>query len=725
MGMLSKNHRRNGNGKPDPSPELRQILSAMQQERQTFEALTVRAEQSAAQIERLTQPAQESKATFAEFEDRMQSVQKLVTQIGSVRQRTEAVSNAQEQTEQRLAEALGRAEQFRAMVETFGHTVNDAQSLKTQLAELLEHGDGFKMLRQDSIDLEQRLKEFADNFGSMRKQHDDMLCAHQDAISRVAAADELQITIHDRIDQVATRLESLEHNLDSVSELTETIPNAKRELSTLKALGDYVAQKVSALEQQRAAVDRAVHQATHLNVIATQIDDEVHKQRDYASTLGDIQARVDEVAALHTNVLQQSEDIAARQEQVERQGQAMRDELDAGFTKVRDEVEKATSRFEFGTRSLESVTHRTTDLQATLTTIETRFQELEEPKQTIAELHSTAKHLSSQVEGITEVISDLETQAERVRTVRSSIDLVENTTCRLEKRVAALEEPAVLTKIDGAERRIADAENAVESLEQRSQYMETLADRITTFALQLEQRQGAIEAAAERLDASETHRREVAATTQALEEQSTQLTDTLAAAGAQTDQISDLLHQLDDRTGSIQRFERRMTQFEERVAKWELAELQLSQGVKQVAERQATFDALRADLKSMFTMAQKTAEDMRSIAEAREEIARDRAVVTEVMDEVRQVKESADVLADRKKQIEAAENRLSRADALLIDIRSTLENIQGQKTFLDRVMNKTGSLTFQIKQAEALIANLRNERKVAGGIRDASEPTLS
>jgi hypothetical protein len=66
-----------------------------------------------------------------------------------------------------------------------------------------------------------------------------------------------------------------------------------------------------------------------------------------------------------------------------------------------------------------------------------------------------------------------------------------------------------------------------------------------------------------------------------------------------------------------------------------------------------------------------------------------------------------------------AEQRLARAEALVIDIRSTLEALQGQKVIVDQAVEKAGSLKFLLKQAEALIETLREEREVTARLRAA------
>ena len=69
--------------------------------------------------------------------------------------------------------------------------------------------------------------------------------------------------------------------------------------------------------------------------------------------------------------------------------------------------------------------------------------------------------------------------------------------------------------------------------------------------------------------------------------------------------------------------------------------------------------------------------------------------------------------------MEQAEERLGRVEALLADVQSSFEALHGQKALLDQVTEQAGSLEFHAKQAEALIATLREEREITDRVRAA------
>jgi hypothetical protein len=94
-------------------------------------------------------------------------------------------------------------------------------------------------------------------------------------------------------------------------------------------------------------------------------------------------------------------------------------------------------------------------------------------------------------------------------------------------------------------------------------------------------------------------------------------------------------------------------------------------------------------------------------------------MLTEVMTKLAEVRETANGLEDRQRQIAKAEERLARAEAVLVDVRTSLEALQGQKAIVDQAVEKAGSLQFLLKQADAVMDGLRGERDMTARVQAA------
>ncbi|MBW3536021.1 MAG: hypothetical protein KY453_12550, partial [Gemmatimonadetes bacterium] len=96
-----------------------------------------------------------------------------------------------------------------------------------------------------------------------------------------------------------------------------------------------------------------------------------------------------------------------------------------------------------------------------------------------------------------------------------------------------------------------------------------------------------------------------------------------------------------------------------------------------------------------------------------------RAVLDEVLERAAHVDELSEAVDRKKKEIGDAEARMARLDTLLGDIQGSLETVRSQKAMVDAVLDKASQLSFQAKEAEALIGALREERDLASRVMEA------
>ena len=699
--------------------ELQGILTQMERERKAFELLTVRAAASADQFKKLAGPVAEIENTVGNLSDKLSALDDLVPQLAAIQHQAEALSESHRVTETQVAELAGGAERARSQLRELREPIEQALALKKDLTGFLELGGPFKILRGEADELGSQLRDFGSNFGSAREEHEQVLRGYREASVRMDAFDAQYREMHSGVSDAEQRVEKFEQTMQQFEQIAASLPDTKRELSTLKALGDYVTQKISALDQQRGVVDRATTQAAHLSETMKQIDQEVQKQQENAKFLSRVRTSVEELKTTHMKLLDSSEEIRSRQQKLEQEDQAKREELLALRDELQEDMQKSVKRFEFESQGLDSVSERVIEVRGALNDFESRFQSIEEPRRTLADLPAQVERLSSQISAISGEVADVEEEAEKMMTLRQDLEAIEKLVSDVTERIGGIEHPPVLKAVEEAEQRIADVDAAFKTLEVRSDNIETLSERMQRAGQELDRRQAAIDSASERLDDASGLSQEAARVLRELEEQGSKLTKELATAGGRTNRLTGLVEQLEKRSNEFRFAEKRMSRFEERLTNWESAEGQLERALEQVSERQGSVDALRAEVTRLFEMVERTVDDVRSIADARQEIADNRETLEEIVGELDEAMEGADALDTKKRQINQAEERLARADALLIDIKSSLEAVSGQKAFLDEVVTQAGSLTFQAKEAEVLIDTLRKERNLTDRFRAA------
>jgi len=854
---------------PEQLPaELRSILAQMQRERVAFEALTNAARESSKDLSQLTQPLVDAQKVVTELQTRVKALERLVPVLATLDQQTEAVSKVQRRTETQLTNTSDDAKRLRTEIDALRTTLEEALALKRDLAGFLELGGGFKALRIDADKLTNEVRDVTQGFDRVRERQEELRRTGETVATRLNAFEERQQQVQGGVAATESRVAALGQTLKDLTQASADAAQTKRQLTTVKALADAVTQKVATLEQQRDVVERATGQVVHLHDLMREIDGKIQQHEHSAKGLGELETKVGELRALHGDVLQRAEEINANHEEAKRADEELRGRL-AG---LRDEVQRTVQRFELENQGLDAVGQRILDLRGGLTDMEGRFRALDESGRTIAEVRTQADSVASQLQGISENVSQLEAQAERVRAVEANAgrlgDSVEEMTqrvVRLEKaqpvvaavlqdvaslkgtheavkgaieqaqvaeselararegqagtkawltsvtesvtalrgELAAVEEmkptvesvradadrlsqsmaqiearrqlvedldkrlsglavvgtqleersrgllsrmdgaderfqaltahgdeaarieklvPTALATVERAERRVADVDAAVTSLESRAQNIDGVAERTRALGQELELRQAALDKATEHLDRASQLRQEAAAATQQLEDRAGQVTGALATAGGRLTELTATIDELDSRAGTLRFAQKRMAQFEERLAKWEAVETHLTRALEQVTQRQATLDALQADMHRLFEVAERTVDDVRSISAAKEEITQTRAMLENVLGLVTHVHDAANGLDHRKRQVERAEEGLARAETLLADVQSALAALHGQKAMMDQAVEQAGSLEFHTKQAESLIATLRQERDITEKVRAAVTP---
>ena len=721
MAGLLKNLFKNDAIPENLSQELRSILSEMESERKAFELLTIRAEGSAESFEKLATPVAVMEKTVGELSVKVNAFENLTPQIAAIQEQAVTLSEAHRRAESKVGEVVGDVERAGAELQDLRQRLDAALGLKEDLTGFLELEGPFKTLRTDVDGLAGEVREFGDRFARVREEHEGVLRGYSVASGRLDEFETQYRELRGGVGDAEQRVDKLEHVMQHVEQICAEIPNTKQELGTLKALGDYVTQKVSALEQQRDAVDRATAQAAHLSEMMRQIDQETQQQKENSKFLSRLRVDVEALKSLHIKLSEQSKEIATRQQQIEEEDHARNEELTALRAEMYEDVQKAVKRLKFESGGLDSVSERVVTLRTALSDFESRYESLDESKQVITDIHTQVEDVSSRVTVLAAELADIESQADKVKELPANVERIDRLISDVTERIGGIERPAVLTAVEEAEQRIGDVEVAVKSLEVRSDNIEGLADRMRRVGEELDRRNGVIEKASERLNDVSSLRQEAAAAARALEDQTTKLTAQLTTAGSRTKKLTELVDRVEERSNELRFAEKRMSRFEEWIANWKLAEAKLTEGMKRVSERQSSVDAIQSEIKRLFEITENTVEDVRKIADARQEIADQRPVLDEILGELDEVTERADALEGRKRQVDQAEERLARAGALLIDIKSTLESVNGQKAFLDEVVDKAGSLTFQAKQAEALIATLREERDLTNRFRAAVE----
>jgi chromosome segregation ATPase len=277
----------------------------------------------------------------------------------------------------------------------------------------------------------------------------------------------------------------------------------------------------------------------------------------------------------------------------------------------------------------------------------------------------------------------------------------------------------ITSSVGQAEQRIGLIDDSVRTLEARTQQLDELEERIRLLGQEIEQRQGALDRATEHLAHASSLRQEAAGAAQQLEEVSRTIGSALIDAESRAGQLDRVSGDLESRATALKVIDRQLTHFEELLAQWESAQAEAARALEQTLARQGAVEALEAQVKHVFGLAERAVENVQALGAARHEVEETRELLQETQLQFKATEEALHGFEARRRQLERAEQRLARAEALALDVRSTVESLQAQRTVVDHVIERAGALAFQIKQAEALVEVLRRERTLAADLKAA------
>jgi chromosome segregation ATPase len=316
------------------------------------------------------------------------------------------------------------------------------------------------------------------------------------------------------------------------------------------------------------------------------------------------------------------------------------------------------------------------------------------------------------------------TLVERTETLQARMDNAENRFAKLARQADDAQRisesmAAVQSAVGDAETRIGLVGESARALEARAGELDEMEERIRLLGQELEQRQGALDRATEHLARASALRQEAAETAHRLEELARGLAGGVEAAEHRSAGLDRLSGELEARANALKPIDRQLGRFEELLATWEAAQAEAARALEQTVARQAAVEALEAQVKHIFELAESAVQHMQAIGAARREVEDTRRLLEETQSQFRAAEGALQGFEARRRQLERTEQRLARAEALAIDVRATVEALQAQRAVVDHVIERAGALGFQMKQAEALIEALRRERTLAADVKAA------
>lgn len=630
-------------------------------------------------------------------------------------------------TAEQVSQKTASLEQMRDAVERAATQASDVLALAPQLEGALRRHEEQTRTTQA---LEAKLSSVqslhtsvlarADEIAAQQRALDD--AGHTAERSLAALRDQMQASaerfelenrsldaVSERIVELRTGVKECESRLGSLDQtsrtLAETDARAQSLASQVTDLADDVARITAQAERLRAVrddvgeLDRTLTELTErmdrLDTLRPTVDSVL---RDLTTLNGTHEAIRDGLEQVRLSYAEMTR-LRERQTEVD-QWLADADMRVRGLRDVVAELEHARPATEALQEKVDRLVASVDSVDARSAMVDALHRRLGELDSMLAQAQDRGDSLRARMDAAETRFTDLLRQAAEARRVAATI-------------------ASVAKAVDDADRRMVSVGDVADALAERAKTFTGLEERLRLFTQEFEQRQSALEAATANLAQVSEERREAADAMQRLEELTRSIGAQLGDAERRSTMLGQVLGEIDGRLAELGGVEKRMGNFESLLATWETAQREAALSLEQIGSKQATLDAVGAQVKHVFEIAEKTADHVRSIAAERREIEEARLLLDRTREQLGEATESMRAFAERKWQVDDLERRLARADALARDVRGSAEVLAAQRSVVERVLDRSAALAVQMKQADALVESLRNECAAAAGLRIA------
>jgi len=623
----------------------------------------------------------------AALENQRDAVDRAAKDVSRLDALVQQADGALREQEEQIAKLHTMAADVEDLASLYESVVTRSKTITQQQQQIEERE---RAARQRLADLGEQLGAASERFETehrgletVSQQVMDLRAAVKDCEEHMAKLDVANRTVNEvevKADKAWVRLGFFMGELEKLNELPERIRVIRNDAAKLNDLMQEVSTRSKDIEKAKPAVEAAAKDLTSLARSHEAIKEALEEMRGAQHEMTRVRETQLGTAAWLDTVRESMADLQGRVKVI--------DAAQPTIASVGRDVERVLK----DTATVASHRQFLTDVQTRL-----------------AELSSLAALLD-----------------ERTKAFRSRLDVAEGRFVSVARQADETEQIANLVSklsrnVSEADERVAQLVQTVGSLETRTQGLEGIPERVRLLRVELEQRQVALDVASAQLERAATLREEAAEAVQRLDERlrssHAMLTD-LAARGKRLDAVS---AELDEHAGRLVTVQRGFAEFESHLGTWETTQADIRHSLDQLESRRATVDVLRANVTQMFELAERTADDLSAAVAAQREIRESRAVLEDLLERLHAADEASAALDLHREEIDKAEARLARAQALLFDIQSSLETLNNQKATLDHVIEQAGALTFQIQQAEVLIDRLRKERDITNAVRTSLE----
>jgi chromosome segregation ATPase len=417
MAFLSILNRRDGSATASPVADVQQLLSDIQDERRSLEAVlspdagnisAVRAalddvEQRASALERQL----DDLGSRAEQLGRTsRSVESLEARIAALEEGVRSAEARTDQTLQRTAEMEDQRWALHEMTALAQKTLTRLEALKgdpeiTQLAEQVP------VIREDCT----RIRE---QHIALVNEANVLQATTTAVLQEATAAAQTSRDANDHADNASRQLDEFERRLEAAVQMNAVMQDTTSQFQTLNALAEHVSLKLKALEGQHQTIERVLVDSRRVNDMVWEMEVQIGKLNEGSTLASRVEEDLVRLERLYQEMAGKLEEVARGRTQLTETA----DEQQRDAVELLQSIQGHLDRLAVRQKEMDTLSERLRTAQAGLADAERRLASVSATERTMAALGDHVEILASR-------IGELTLQAKGLQDKQASLNLLE------------------------------------------------------------------------------------------------------------------------------------------------------------------------------------------------------------------------------------------------------------------------------------------------------------
>ncbi|MCH7489188.1 MAG: hypothetical protein IID05_00710 [Gemmatimonadetes bacterium] len=662
---------------------------------------------------------------LTQSEERAAALRELEGQIATIAERANALTDKEHQVVGSLADVSKRVAEMDEKVSGLRDGMLSVDAARLEMAELTGPAGGMAKLRGQAEELHQQFLGYGQDAAKLKQEQSALRRSHESALSKY--------------DDIRFKVDAVE---ERAREMTELQLNLAKLLETVSHMASSVESQVAGLRDPADAVALQIDKLTGVvEQAATRVSTLEDRMSDLSGAEERLRGGMERIESSAAEISRRVERIDMSQGDVQ---EAIHDL--STLRQTREEIRDALEKMRSARVEVERVQADHAETKVWLSSVQDSIREVKAKASTLDELAGSIDYMRRNADRVAAVANNLETRGESLEALDARVTELLELGTKSEERARALlgsladadqrfqavveragradELRRVMSAVAGemqqVERRIARGQESAEPAP-RPETTAGLAERVDRITGEIDRRQIALAATTESIHGVTEFRREAAEVVRALENQVRTLSADLRVAEEEASKVADDGSRPDGQEGSLRLVDKRLIQFEEKLA--QLDSSLRATARDEVREAHDILERVQAKRDQMTLVLAGIDTRRRRIEEDQQRPAKAYLVLMDIRGELDALQGGASV-----DQVTETTGKLTHIEQ---EVASSLESLTERQQTIDVIRDDLKEVLYTAKQtladakeAERLIATLRRERKMTQRIREALREML-